>query len=129
MLPLPLGDYELTIFLYVMDINKEYGYSDQDFIFCDTQGRTKIREIDNRIRKLCNKADIEVKSAQDIRRTVASELFNNGVPVEIIRNYLGHSDIKTTWGYILDNHRKEETTKMILKSLENLNVLKRTQAS
>lgn len=60
-----------------------------------------------------------MKSAHDIRRTVASELFNNGVPVEIIRNYLGHSDIKTTWGYILDNHRKEETAKMILKSLEN----------
>ncbi len=106
---------------------------DQDLIIimenCDIQGRTKIREIDNRIRKLCNKADIEVKSAHDIRRTVASELFNNGVPVEIIRNYLGHSDIKTTWGYILDNHRKEETAKMILKSLENLNGLKRTQAS
>ncbi len=66
---LPLGDYELTIFQYVMDVNKEYGYSDQDFIFCDAQGRTKIREIDNRIRKLCNKADIEVKSAPDIRRT------------------------------------------------------------
>ncbi len=126
---LPLGDYELMLFQYVMDINKEYGYSDQDFIFCDEQGRTKIREIDNRIRKLCNKADIEVKSAHDIRRTVASELFNNGVPVEIIRNYLGHSDIKTTWGYILDNHRKEETAKMIIKSLENLNGLKRTQAS
>lgn len=88
-----------------------------------------IREIENRIRKLCNKADIEVKSAHDIRRTVASELFNNCVPVEIIRNYLGHSDIKMIWRYILDNHRKEETTKMILKSLENLNGLKRTQAS
>lgn len=126
---LPLGDYELMIFQCVMDINKEHGYYDQDFIFCDEQGRTKIREIDNRIRKLCNKADIEVKSAHDIRRTVASELFNNGVPVEIIRNYLGHSDIKTTWGYILDNHRKEETAKMIVNSLKSLNGLKRTQVS
>lgn len=126
---LPLSEYELMIFQCVMKINEEYGYSDGDFIFCDAQGRTKIREIDNRIRKLCNKADIEVKSAHDIRRTVASELYNNGVPVEIIRDYLGHSDIKTTWGYILDNNRKEETAKMILKSLEKLNGLKRTQAS
>lgn len=77
-----------------MNVNKGYGYFKQDFIFCDEKGRTKIREIDNRIRKHCNKADIEVKSAHDFRRTVASELFNNGVPVEIIRNYLGHSDIK-----------------------------------
>lgn len=58
--------------------------------------------------ELCNKADIDVKSAHDIRRTVASELFNNGVPVEIIRNYLGHSDIKTTWGYILDKEKDPE---------------------
>jgi len=118
---LPLGDYELMIFQYVKDLNQEYGYSDQDFIFCDEEGRTKIREIDNRIRKLCKKASIETKSAHDIRRTVASELFINGVPVEIIRNYLGHSDIKTTWGYILDNHRKEETARMIVSSLVSLN--------
>lgn len=124
---LPISDYEIQIIKSVEQVNIQYGYFDEDFIFCDSEGRTKIREIDNRIRKLCYKAEIPVKSAHDIRRTVASEMFNNNVPVEIIRNYLGHSDIKTTWGYILDNHTKEETAKIITKSLNNLCGLKRTQ--
>ncbi|MCD8131529.1 MAG: site-specific integrase [Lachnospiraceae bacterium] len=122
---LPLGDYEMDIFEKVKEVNRRNRYPDDEFIFCDENGRTAIREIDNRIRKLCTRAGIEVKSAHDIRRTVASEMFNNGVPVEIIRNFLGHSDIRTTYGYILDNKRKEETSRMILDSLENLNGLKK----
>lgn len=126
---LPLDDYMLEMFQKVMDINKRCSYKDDNFIFCDENGRTTIRAIDNLIRKLCNHAEIEVKSAHDIRRTVASEMFNNGVPVEIIRNYLGHSDIKTTFGYILDNNGKKKTNQMILRALENMNGLKGTQAS
>lgn len=120
---LPIGDYERDLFAKVRAINKAYGY-DSEFIFCDENGRTNIRSIDNRIRKCCKRADIEVKSAHDIRRTVASEMFNNGVPVEIIRNFLGHSDIKTTYGYILDNKKKEDTCRMIYNALRSMNGLK-----
>ena len=93
---LPLGEYELELFEKVREINERCQYKAGDFIFCDEKGRTTIRAIDNLIRKVCNMAGIETKSAHDIRRTVASEMFNQGIPVEIIRNYLGHSDIKTT---------------------------------
>lgn len=126
---LPLGEYELELFEKVREINKRCQYKAGGFIFCDEKGRTTIRAIDNLIRKTCNMAGIETKSAHDIRRTVASEMFNQGVPVEIIRNYLGHSDIKTTYGYILDNNGKEETSRMILKALGNMNGLKGTQVS
>ena len=120
---LPIGDYEKWIFAKVKAINKAYGY-DSEFIFCDENGRTNIRSIDNRLRKCCKRAGIDVKSAHDIRRTVASEMFNNGVPVEIIRNFLGHSDIKTTYGYILDNKKKEDTCRMIHNALSSMNGLK-----
>ena len=126
---LPLGEYELELFEKVREINERCQYKAGDFIFCDEKGRTTIRAIDNLIRKVCNMAGIETKSAHDIRRTVASEMFNQGIPVEIIRNYLGHSDIKTTYGYILDNNGKEETSRMILKALGNMNGLKGTQVS
>ena len=126
---LPLGDYEINLFAKVKTVNERCGYTESDFIFCDENGRTTIRAIDNLIRKVCNHAGIEVKSAHDIRRTVASEMFNNRVPVEIIRNYLGHSDIKTTYGYILDNNGKEKTNQMILVALGNMNGLKGTQVS
>lgn len=126
---LPLGDYEISIFKRIKAINLRQNYLTDDFIFCDSNGRTNIRSIDNLIRKCCNHAGIEVKSAHDIRRTVASEMFNNGVNVEMIRDFLGHADIKTTYGYIVDNHGKEERNRILLNSLKNLNGLKRTQVS
>jgi integrase len=128
----PLSEYEVNLFQTVKRINEEAGYSDGDFIFCDEEGRTKIREIDNCIRAQCTRAGIEVKSAHDIRRTVASELNRRGVPIEDIRWYLGHSDIATTQTYILNNQGKQETTKTIVNALSDMNgldVLMSTQIS
>lgn len=126
---LPIGEYELGLFRKIREINEEYGYKDKDFVFCDEHGRTNIRSIDNLIRKACNHAGIETKSAHDIRRTVASELFSKGISVEIIREFLGHAEIKTTYSYILDCSGKEERNKKLLSALENMNGLKGTQAS
>jgi integrase len=55
---LPLSDYEINLFQTVKRINDEAGYSDGDFIFCDKEDRTKIREIDNCIRAQCKRAGI-----------------------------------------------------------------------
>jgi integrase len=128
----PLSDYEVNLFQTVKRINEEAGNSDGDFIFCDEEGRTKIREIDNCIRAQCTRAGIPVKSAHDIRRTVASEMNRRGVPIEDIRWYLGHCDIATTQTYILNNQGKQETTKTIVNALSDMNgldVLMRTQIS
>ena len=118
---LPLSDYEISLFQRVKDINLRFCYSDDDFVFCDENGRTKIREIDNCIRTQCTCANIPEKSAHDIRRTVASELYNQGVSLQIIRQYLGHSSIQTTRGYILNNRSKLETSALITNALNNLN--------
>lgn len=126
---LPLGEYEIELFQKVRQVNEMYGYFDRGFVFCDENGRTNIRSIDNLIRKVCNMAGMEEKSAHDIRRTVASELFCKGVSVEIIRDYLGHADIKTTFTYILDCSGKEQRNQKLLNALEDLNGLKRTQVS
>lgn len=126
---LPLGDYEIELFQKVQKVNEIYGYSEKEYVFCDENGRTTLRSIDCLIRKVCNMAGIEVKSAHDIRRTVASELFSKGVSVEIIREYLGHSDIKTTYSYIMDCNGKEQKNQKLLTALEDMNGLKRTQVS
>ncbi len=52
------------------------------------------------------------------------EMVAKGVTVEIIRDYLGHSDIKTTWGYIFDNNEEERTAKIISDSLMDMNSLR-----
>lgn len=129
---LPLSDYKINLFHTVKRINEEAGYSDGDFIFCDKDGRTKIREVDNCIRAQCRRGGIEVKSAHDIRRTVASEMDRKGIPIEDIRWYLGHNDIASTRSYILNNQGKQKTSRQIIKALSEMNgsdVLMGTQNS
>ncbi len=124
---LPLGNYEIELMEKIKVINEQYNYQENEYVFCDNKGRITSRKIDSFLRRMCGKAQIEEKSTHDIRRTVASEMFNNGVPIEIVQCYLGHSDTKTTYGYIFNNKHKDETNKLILSSLENMNGLKRTQ--
>lgn len=118
---LPIGDYELSLFERIRKINEVNGYQDEDFIFVDANGRTHIRAIDNRIRKLCRRGGIPEKSCHDIRRTVASVMHKNGVSVEQIRFYMGHNDVNTTWGYIYDIDTEEETNRIIKNALAGLN--------
>ena len=121
---LPLSPYEINIFLKIKEINELIEFYDGDYVFCNSEGRTKIKEIDYCIRTLCQNAVIPEKSAHDIRRTVASEMYNVGhVKIEVICDYLGHADVKTTWGYILNTHDEEETRDMIINALKGLNGL------
>ena len=124
---LPIGNYEILLFQKIKEINSKYNLSYDDFIFCNERGRIASRSIDKRIRKCCVKAGIEIKSAHDIRRTVASEMFKQGVPTIIIKQYLGHSDLKTTHDYIYNNQEKITTNNLIVNSLSEMNGLKRTQ--
>jgi integrase len=120
---LPIGDYELMLVDKIMQINDRYGYFDEDYIFVGPSGRYHIRAVDNRIRKLCHKAGIPEKSCHDIRRTVASLLHANNVPVEKIRAYMGHNDINTTWGYVYDIDSEEATKNIMKNALKELNSL------
>lgn len=118
---IPFGEDVKELLNRIKRINEEYGYKESDFVFCNQSGRVGIRAVDNRIRKLCNRAGIPEKSAHDIRRTYASTLFNNDVPVEVIRQMMGHSDIQTTFGYIYNVNGEEQTKRMVVNALSGMN--------
>lgn len=114
---LPLSEYELDIFERIKEINKSYE-ADEDFIFINEDGRRWQRGIDNTLRVLCREANIPEKSFHDIRRTVASEMYENGRTLEEIRNYLGHRDVLTTQGYIYRLKRQNEYAQLVHESLK-----------
>lgn len=101
----------------VKDINHRMGYKDHDYIFCRQDGRTTRREIAYCIEKACNKAGMPVKTAHDIRSTVASTLIINQVPLNEIRCFLGHSNESTTLSYIFNPFSKETTNQLIDNAL------------
>lgn len=109
-----------ALFLKIKEINKNMRYSDGDFIFCDQNGRTSARAIDCLIRKTCNEIGMIEKSAHDIRRTVATTLYLNKVDIDLIRRFMGHADVKTTWKYIVDNRTKKEEHSIIRNALPML---------
>ncbi|MBP3620954.1 MAG: site-specific integrase [Lachnospiraceae bacterium] len=119
---LPLSDYDIQILNLVKKFNEEHKYN-SDYIFCNKKGRMTSRQLDNYLRTMCNNANIKEKSMHDIRRTVASEMYKNNVNIEVIRDFLGHSDIQTTFDYIYDCDSEETTKKIIINSLNDNNAL------
>lgn len=59
------------------------------------------RCFESRLKKYCRKANMDVlKSQHDIRRTFATNLFYNGMPIKNISKIMGHETIEQTEQYI-----------------------------
>ena len=61
--------------------------------------------------------DLITKSTHKMRKTYASKLNANGVPLDAIRELLGHSELSTTLGYIYNPLTESETFDLIARSL------------
>ncbi len=57
------------------------------------------------------------KSTHKMRKTFASNLNASGVPLDCIRELLGHSNLNTTLGYIYNPLTEKETYDLISKAL------------
>ena len=52
-----------------------------------------------------------------MRKTFASNLNAKGVPLDFIRELLGHTDLNTTLGYIYNPLTEQETYDLIVNAL------------
>ena len=52
-----------------------------------------------------------------MRKTYASICNANGVPIDFIREQLGHSSLSTTYGYIYNPLTEEESYKALTRAL------------
>lgn len=75
--------------------------------------------ITHRHRDLLKKAGLPPVRFHDFRHSCVGLMIANEVPIERIRDWIGHSDIRTTvntYGH-LEYHTKKKTAKIIEKSL------------
>lgn len=93
------------------------GLSDDGYVFVNDGERITARQVAYVLEKACNKLGIPVKSTHKIRKTVASRLSAGGVPVDSIRETLGHSNLQTTLGYIYNPLTEKETYTLMSKVL------------
>lgn len=94
-------------------------YDNDDFLFMKNETFLNKEQVNQSLWRVCEAAGIEKKSSHKIRKTFASKLNANGVPIDEIRTLLGHSDTQTTLGYIYNPLPKEETLKLIRDSFQD----------
>lgn len=88
-----------------------------DYIFMrDGERITSIR-IATILRKYANYMSVPLKSSHKLRKTYASNLSARGVPLDCIREMLGHSSLSTTLGYIYNPLTDKETYDLITRAL------------
>ena len=62
-------------------------------------------------KKIANKAQFEIKGTHTLRHTFARNCLKNGVPINVLQNLLGHTDLRSTLIYLKINPNSEELSK------------------
>ena len=88
-----------------------------EYIFMRDGERITAIRIATILRKYANYQRVRIKSSHKMRKTYASNLNACGVPLDCIREMLGHSSLSTTLGYIYNPLTEKETFDLITKAL------------
>lgn len=88
-----------------------------EYIFMRDGERLTSRKIAYVLEKYAERQGVRTKSTHKMRRTFASNLNASGVPVDCIRELLGHSELATTLGYIYNPLTEKETYDLISNAL------------
>lgn len=86
----------------VYDYFKDKHFEPDEYIFKfeNTNKPYAIRTFNSHWDELKEKAGISNLRFHDLRHTVGTRLAKSGVPVNVIKELLGHSDVKTTMRYV-----------------------------
>ncbi len=88
-----------------------------EYIFTRNGERLTSRQIAYVLEKYAERQGIQTKSTHKMRKTYASLLASNGVPLDAIRELLGHTELSTTLGYIYNPLPEKDTYELISKAL------------
>lgn len=80
-----------------------------EYVFVRDGKRLTSRQINYVLEKFAERMGMHTKSSHKMRKTYASRLNAAGVPLDVIREQLGHSDLTTTLGYIYNPLTEKET--------------------
>lgn len=88
-----------------------------EYIFIRNGERITARQVAYVLEKYAERQGVATKSTHKMRKTYASNLNAVGVPLDCIRELLGHSNLSTTLQYIYNPLTEKETYDLISKAL------------
>lgn len=71
-----------------------------EYVFVNHTTETRYSDLKRSFNALCLKANVENFRFHDLRHTVGTRLAKENIPVNVIKEILAHSDIKTTMRYV-----------------------------
>ncbi len=88
-----------------------------EFIFMRSGNRLTARQINYVLEKYAERNGLDTKSSHKLRKTYASMCNAKGVPIDFIREQLGHSSLSTTYGYIYNPLTEKESYEALTRAL------------
>ena len=88
-----------------------------EFIFVRGTKRITARQIAYVLEKYAERQGKKTKSTHKMRKTYASNLNAKGVPLDAIREQLGHTNLTTTMQYIFNPLTETQTYELLTKAL------------
>lgn len=98
-------------------LKRRYQESNSEYVFANPETGKPYYEIDRCWRDCLEQAKIENFRFHDLRHTVGTRLAAKGVPVNVIKEILAHSDIRTTMKYVhlVEGSKKQALDSIIMK--------------
>ena len=95
-------------------------YPDNEFLLMINGRQLRSDSFNRRLKQVCETLGIPYRSSHQIRFTVATMLFQSGVPITQLSFLLGHSDTNTTWHYIRQTLPDENTISTMISVLDHM---------
>lgn len=119
---IPLTKEAQRILEDVKIFNKEHAFTAEWIFQSDNPAfdyRLGFNAADHKLRKLCNRLDIQAKSPHKCRKTCISTLLDNpNINNRTVQRFAGHRDLSTTYNYYnFERKSKEEQAEAIDKAL------------
>lgn len=106
----PYTDTAKEIIQMIKKSSEEFGFYDDNYIFCPRSRRITSNSIDQKIYRYADLLNIPKKSAHKIRKTYISTIISDGIDLDTVCKVSGHVDMKTTFeSYLFCLDREEET--------------------
>lgn len=118
---IPLSNLAKEYINRILEINNSFDLIYEDYLFVSKNGNVYTEDaLSSQLKRACQRINIPVRRPHKIRKTYASILYQNGVPITIISKLLGHADESTTLKhYIYNINNDQESDEMVLKALQN----------
>ena len=115
---IPLTDRATELIRRIININRLNNYEKDGYLFLDEDGIQPPKAVEFQLSSGCEHIHIKYRSPHKMRKSYASTLINNNVPITVVQNRLGHTEPETTFRYYaFNNTDKSKQDEMVRNAL------------